>query len=106
MAEPGPFDKFQSPWYSMRERQDIEDRRNEPWPWMDTKQLPQTATTEVLLQQLAAAAERENIPPITNRLQQAAGAGDVSPITDTELMKFILDIEAMNPYNPKTSARK
>lgn len=103
MAEPGPFDKYQSPWFSMRERKDIEDRRDDPWPWHRLSQPFQiTPTLGTSAQWSADYLNRDNIPPITSRLQQEAGAGDVSPITDSELMKFMLDIEAMNPYNPKT----
>lgn len=107
MAEPGPFDKYQSPWFSMRESQNIDDRQNEPWPWHGLSKdiLGRGSPTLQKTLEVALGLADPEIPPVT-RLGRDLGAGDVAPITDSELMKFMLDIEAMNPYNPKTAKGK
>ena len=79
----------------------FEDRRNEPWPTAQLPggpaALPQTLTNEALVQALHNKMVGPEIPPITSRLQQQAGAGDVEPISKEELLRFIIQNEMTNP---------
>jgi hypothetical protein len=99
MAE-GPFDKYQGPWQRLRESPNVDDRRDEPWPWHELSKDIIGRGTPTLQRTTEYAVDRllpPEIPPITSRLQQQAGTGDVSPISSEELMKFLLEIESMNP---------
>ena len=83
----------------MRGSDNVEDRRDEPWPWHGvTKQYPaQTMTTQAISDQVLGNLENETVPPM-NRLASALGARDVTKPTDQDVIKFLLDIERMNPY--------
>lgn len=97
----GPFDRYQSPWFSLRESQNIDDRRDDPWPWHTISNASReednlTPTRETIVDRINGIVLPEDIPPVT-RLSRDAGASDVEPISKEELLKFLINIESMNP---------
>lgn len=106
----GPFDRFLSPYDKMTPSPNVVSRENDfQWDELDRPLPPPigTPTNDAILEALDSIMRERNphIPAITNRLQMDAGTGDVSAITDDELMKFILNIDAMNP-DPTSTARR
>lgn len=79
----------------------LDDRRNEPWPTIHLPSgeaaLPQSLTNAALVQALHNKMVGPEIPPIDNRLQREAGAGDVEPISKEELLRFLIQNEMTNP---------
>lgn len=88
-------------WEQLRESQNVEDRTNEPWPWhpvgakkKDPVMMPTMEYAESLKQ------SKNPQVPMATPLAQQLGAMQVAPPTDSEMMRFITDIEMMNPYEP------
>lgn len=106
MAE-GPFDKYLSPWDKIRQSSNVEDRRDDPWPWhkisTTEQQFRSTPTVPELIGLIQKDIDKENIPPVTS-LSRDAGARDVSPITSEELLRFLLQVDSHNP-DPKVTRR-
>ena len=89
------------PWYPVRGSDNVEDRRDEPWPWHGvTKTHPgMTMTTPAVSDMVMGQVESETVPPLT-ALGRQLGARDVAKPTDQDVIKFLLDIENMNPEPP------
>jgi len=79
----------------------LDNRVGEQWPTAnlgrDVETLPQTPTeehkTDVLRRAMAP-------PPIPDQLAISAGVNDVKPITDQELLKWIIENDMTAPYQP------
>lgn len=95
----GPFDKFLGPWDKMRQSEGFEDRRDDPWPWHSfaTPQRERdalTPTDETVMNRIEGILPPD-IPPMT-RLGRDLGAQDVGKIEPQELLKFLINIDALN----------
>jgi hypothetical protein len=107
MAE-GPFDRFLSPFARMRRAENVEDRREEEFPWhklATTKQENNmTPTAKTVIDRINGIVIPEDIPAVTS-LSRDLGARDIGPIPKEELLKFIIDIENMNSDLPTRRRR-
>jgi hypothetical protein len=78
----------------------LDDRRNEPWPTVDlgrdVEYLPQTPTEAAKNDALRNA--MAPFPPITPMALQA-GVNDIKPISDQELLMWIINNAATMPYS-------
>lgn len=88
------FRERYSPWY---EGGQVEDRRNEPWPWHQLSNDKQSLTAREGME--AYSALNPELPP-TTPLGVAAGVNDVKPPDSAELLKFLIDIEMANAGPP------
>lgn len=97
MAE-GPFDKYLSPWDKIRRSDNVDDRRDDPWPWHKIEGKEGSPTHEQYIENIVAAIKKGDpyIPAMT-ALSRDAGARDISPIPAEELIKFLINIDQMNP---------
>lgn len=95
------FNERFGPWFGMRERQDIDDRRDDPYPWHSvTKREPeQTMTGPALSDQILGSLSTVDQPPLTP-LGVAAGMRDAQPMPDQDVIKFLLDVDQLNPDPP------
>jgi len=100
------FDRYLSPWDRMRRSENVVDRRDERWPTTDVggtqSELPQSLRPMERLERVLDA--NPEIPAVT-RLSRDAGAGNVAPLSPQEVLKFILDVDALNP-SPATTPPK
>ena len=104
MAGEGPFDKYLSPFARMRPSNNVEDRREEAFPWHSlgartNQENNMTPTGKTVMDRINGIVTPEDIPPVT-KMSRDLGARDVGPISKEELLKFITSIEMMNPYEP------
>ncbi len=95
------FDERFGPWFGMRERKDIEDRREEPFPWHGvTKREPEQSLTANTLSEYILG-NLENVrQPEYSPLGVAAGLRDIRPMPDQDVIKFLLDVDKLNPDPP------
>lgn len=76
----------------------VEDRRDDPWPWHELgAKLKDPQQSVGTAPPIDADRTLEPISPLAMQL----GATQVAPPTTEEMMKFITDIEMMNPYEPR-----
>ena len=94
------FNERFGPWFGVRERQDIADRRAEPWPWHSLSTNEQMFKSTPTMNELSAGIlpqlKGQDIPPVTG-LSRDAGARDIGPIATEELIKFLIDVDSHNP---------
>lgn len=84
------------PWENLRQSPNVEDRREDPWPWLVPNGVPTMTPSAVEnVTSLGAALQGEQLPPITN-LSKEMGVGDMKPIAPEELLKFLLTVDALN----------
>lgn len=96
----GPFDAYLSPYDKMRRSNDVEDRRDTPWPWYPGAKDPQQSPTDAAaLEQVLAILQGQNIPPVT-ALSRDLGARDIGPLSKEDVLQYLMTNAATGP-DPK-----
>jgi len=76
---------------------EIEDRRDDPWPW---HQLGAILRDPIQTVGNPPPPEADRTLEPMSSLAMQLGAKQIAPLTPAEMMKFMMDIEMMNPYEP------
>ena len=76
----------------------VDDRRDEPWPWHELgAKLKDPQQSVGIKPAMEADRSLEPVSPLAMQL----GAMQVAHPTPEEMMRFLTEIEMMNPYEPK-----